>query len=126
MDRLVAFQIVCAVCAAAVVVGYLFHRYRQDRCRRLVQGPLDAYFAGQMEIGQLGQRARETVGRSFLGGNEFFAESVAAFQRAVDAARAKKRSGQDEDKLMRLLAALRKEFGLTERYKNEGWRAGRE
>jgi len=126
MDRQVVFQIVCAVCATAVVIGFLAHRHRQDRHRRLIQDPLDAYFAGEMEIGQLGLRARETVGRRFLGGNEFFAEAVAAFQRAVDAARAKKRPGQDEDKLMRLLATLRNEFGLTERYKNEGWKAGRE
>ena len=126
MDRLVIFQIACAVCAAAVVIAYLVHRSRQGRYRRLMEGPLEEYFAGQVEIGQLGRRARETVGRGFLSGNEFFAEAVAAFQRAVDAARADKRPGQDEDKLVRLLAALRNEFGLTERYKNEGWKAGRE
>ncbi|HTR14923.1 MAG TPA: hypothetical protein VMI72_17155 [Roseiarcus sp.] len=126
MDRLVVFQMVCAVCAAAVVIGYLLHRHRHTRYGRLIRGPLEEYFAGQMEVGQLGRRARETVGRSYLAGNEFFAEAVAAYQRAMDAVRAKKRPGLNEDKLIRLLAALRNEFGLTERYKNEGWRAGRE
>ena len=126
MDRLVVFQIVCAVGAAAIAVAFFVRRHRQYRYRRLMQDPLDAYFAGEMEIGQLGRRARETVGQGFLHGNEFFAEAVAAFQRAVDKVRAQSRANQDQDKLMRLLAALRKEFGLTERYKNEGWRAGRE
>jgi hypothetical protein len=32
----------------------------------------------------------------------------------------------DEAKLLRMLADVRKEFGPTERYKNEGWRAGRD
>src|SRR5208337_4670890 len=111
MDRLTTFGVICAACAA-VILGYLVHKNRQLRFRRLMKGPLEEYFAGQMEIGQLGRLARETVARSFLGGNEFFAEAAAAFQHAVDAARAKKSSPQDEDKLMRLLASLRNEFGL--------------
>jgi len=122
MDRLLVLQVVCA----ALVVGYFVLRYRRERFRRAMRVALAEYFAGRTEVGELGRRARETVGRSFLGGNACFAESISADQRAVDAARAGKRPAGDEAKLVRLLAALKNEFGLTERYQIEGWRAGRE
>jgi hypothetical protein len=35
-------------------------------------------------------------------------------------------TAQDEAKLLRQFAALKTEFGLTDRYRIEGWRAGRE
>lgn len=122
MDRLLVLQVVCA----ALLIGYFVLRYRRERFRRAARVALGEYFAGRTEIGELGRRVRETVGRNFLGGNVFFAESISAYQRALDAARANKRPAQEEAKLVRLLAALKNEFGLTERYQIEGWRAGRE
>jgi hypothetical protein len=53
--------------------------------------------------------------------------NIAAFQRAVDANFAhESHSQEDERKFLGLLAALKNEFGLTDLYQIEGWRAGRE
>ena len=35
-------------------------------------------------------------------------------------------TAQDEAKLFKQFAALRAEFGLTDRYRSDGWQAGRE
>ena len=126
MDQLTIFGVVCAACAVGAAIGFFVFRYGELRAKQRIHPLLVDYFEGKIGVEELGRRARDTVKGRFLGGNEFFAEAVAAFQRAVDSARAKKRADPDEDKLVKLLAALRNEFGLTERYKIEGWRAGRE
>ena len=79
-----------------------------------------------MPADQLGQRARKITSRHFTGTSEFYSLAIAAFQSAVDAKVAHLHSEKDERKLLRLLAALKNEFGLTDRYQIEGWRAGRE
>ena len=79
-----------------------------------------------LDVEELGRRARAAVGRGFLGGNESFAGAVRVFQKAVDKRLPPNHSQKDEAKLLGLLAALKNEFGLTDRYLIEGWRAGRE
>ena len=63
----------------------------------------------------------------FIQSTEFYSLVIAAFQRAVDAnLEHRPHSRDDERKLLSLLAALKNEFGLTDRYQIEAWRAGRE
>jgi hypothetical protein len=127
MDRLTIFGIACGACAAVVIVVYLVDRRRQLRVRREMRSLLNEYFDEKIPVEQLGRRARELAGHRFTAGNEFFSEAVSAFQRGADekiAARA--HTIQDENKLLRLLAALKNEFGLTDRYRIEAWRSGRE
>ena len=79
-----------------------------------------------MPVGQLGQRARAIASREFFGGPGYFSLAASAFQPATDVKRSKQaNSKEDEDELMRLLADLKREFGVTDRYKLEE-RPGRE
>ena len=88
---------------------------------------LNRYFDGDLPADQVGQRAGEIASRRFLGSAEFYSLAISAFQRAADAKLPHQaHSIEDEKNLLRLLAALKREFGLTDRYQIEGWRAGRE
>jgi hypothetical protein len=59
-------------------------------------------------------------------GKRIVPETVRAFQKAVEKRLPPNHSQKDEATLLGLLAALKNEFGLTDRYRTEGWRAGRE
>jgi hypothetical protein len=124
--RLIDFGIFCAACAAAAILIYLVYRHRRSRAASLMRGLLEDYFDEKIGVEELGRKARTVVGRSFLGGNESFAGTVRAFHKAVDQRLPPNHSIKDEAKLLGLLAALKNEFGLTDRYQTEGWRAGRE
>ena len=77
-------------------------------------------------VGQLGQHTRAIASRGFFGGPTFLSLAASAFQHATDVKRAKQvNPKEDEEKLMRLLGDLKREFGLPDRYKLEG-RPGRE
>ncbi len=106
----------------------LAYRSRQLRTKRLLLMDLfTGYFRGDVPVGQLGQRTRQIASRHFMGSAEFYSLAIAAFQGAVDATRAHQPHAEElQKKLLRLLAALKNEFGLTDRYQIEGWRAGRE
>ena len=105
---------------------YVGRRCRWHRTKRLlVMELLKRYFQGDMPADQLG--TREITHHHFIQNAEFHSLAIAAFQRAVDANFAhESHSKEDERKLLRLLAALKNEFGLTDLYQIEGWRAGRE
>jgi hypothetical protein len=118
--------IFCAGCVAVAILIYLVYQRRRRRALNLMRGLLQDYFDEKTNVEELGQKARAAVGRDFLGGNESFAESVRAFQNAVDKRLPPNHSQEGEGKLLGLLAALKNEFGLTDRYQIEGWRAGRE
>jgi hypothetical protein len=118
--------IFCAGCVAVAILIYLVYQRRRRRAVKLMRSLLQDYFDEKTNVEELGQKARSEVGRGFLGGNESFAESVRAFQTAVDKRLPPNHSQEDEGKLLGLLAALKNEFGLTDRYQIEGWRAGRE
>jgi hypothetical protein len=124
--RLIDFGVFCAGCAVAAIVLYLIHRHRRRRAMNLMRGLFADYFDEKIGVEEVGRKTRAVVGRGFLGGNESFAETVRAFQKAVDKRLPPNHSLKDEAKLLGLLAALKTEFGLTDRYLIEGWRAGRE
>ncbi len=106
---------------------YLVYRRRRIRMKRLMVELLKGYFDGYMPADQVGQRTREIASRHFLRSAEFYSLAIAAFQSAADATLTHQAlSKEDESKLLRLLAALKREFGLTDRYQIEGWRPGRE
>ena len=64
---------------------------------------------------------------AFHTSDEFYSLVVSAFQTAVDATFAQQpHTEQAERKLLSAMAALKREFGLTDRYQVEAWRPGRE
>jgi hypothetical protein len=88
---------------------------------------LAEYFNGDLPLDQLARRAREVASRSFIGSRDCQALVQAAFQRSAEAKLASKTySLEIEKQLLAALADVRSEFGLPERYRSEGWRAGRE
>jgi hypothetical protein len=110
-----------------ISIYFAYRRRRLHTKRQLVMELLKEYFQGDMPADQLGQRTREIADQHFLHSAEFYSLAIAAFQGAVDAKLASQaHSKEDESKLLSLLAALKKEFGLTDLYQIEAWRAGRE
>jgi len=116
-----------ALIAALLVLAYVIRGLRLRQTKRRMGEYLAGYFSGDLPLDQLMRRAREVASQTFIGGSECQALVQAAFQRAAEAKLAgQAHSLEDEKRLLTALAALRSEFGLPERYKNEGWRAGRE
>jgi hypothetical protein len=114
--------------AAALIVPFAAHlRHRHHLERLLVMDLLKSYFKGDMPANQLGRRTREIVSQNFTHGDEFYSLVVSAFQSAVDASLTRHmHTKQDERKLLSAMAALKNEFGLTDRYQVEAWRPWRE
>jgi hypothetical protein len=125
MDGIAAASVVLGSAAVAAACFFILW-LRRRRARSLIRGLFQDYFAESFAAEELGRRVRASVGRRFTGGSEFFAEAVAAFQHAVNARLPATHTAQDEAKLLGQFAALKTEFGLTDRYRIEGWRAGRE
>jgi hypothetical protein len=117
-----------AVLVGAVLLVYLERHYHRLRIERLqVLEVLKHYFQGDMPADEVGRRMRAITGRGFVRSTEFHSLAVTAFQRAIDAKLAdRSHSGEDERKLMGLFAALKNQFGLTDRFQIEGWLTGRE
>ena len=108
-----------------VLMGHLRRRHRLDRL--LVIDLLRSYFKDDIPANQLGRRAREIVSKHFTYSDEFYSLVVSAFQTAVDATFARQpHTEQAERKLLSAMAALKREFGLTDRYQVEAWRPWRE
>jgi hypothetical protein len=121
------------VVGAAIFVAILCwatfeHWRRQLRARRLlIHDLLKQYFQGEVPTDRLGKRTREIAGRYLMRDATFYPLVIAAFQHTADEKLADQaHSNADERRLFGLLAALKKEFGLPDRYQIEGWRAGRE
>ena len=126
-DRKVIDLGAAALVAALAVVAYLVRALRLRATKRRMEEFLAGYFNGDVPLEELAERAREVASRRFIGGPECQALVQAAFQRAAEAKLAgRARSLEVERKLLAALAAVRAEFGLPERYRNEGWRSGRE
>ena len=124
MDRVSA--IVWGLAALGAMLAFVIYWNRRLRTAQRIHDLLGEYFQGTIPVGQLGQRARTIASSAFFGGPTFFSLATSAFQHATDVRRAKQaNSKQDEDELMRLLADLKREFGVPDRYKFEG-RPGRE
>jgi len=129
MDNDTIIYLVWGACLIGLLlwlcIVYLRRRLRAKRL--LLMTLFNGYFQGNVTADQLGRRAREIVSRRFTGSSEFYAIAIAAFQSATDATLTNRPpSVADERKLLSLLAALKTEFGLTDRYQIEAWRAGRE
>ena len=127
MDERTAINVgVAVLVAAAVIVAYVVRRVRQRETRRRMGEFLAGYFNGDLPFDQLAQRAHEAASRRFIGSPECQAVVQTAFQHAAEAKLVGKAHTQEvEKKLLTALSAVRSAFGLPERYKNEGWRAGR-
>ena len=124
MDRVTA--IIWGLIALGAILAFVIYWNRRLPTVRWVDDLLKEYFQGRMPVGDLGQRARAIASRAFFGGPTFFSLAASAFQHSTDVSRAKEaNSREDEDELMRLLADLKREFGVPDRYKFEG-RPGRE
>ena len=129
MDHDTIIYIVWGACLIGILLWICFvYLSRRNRAKRLLLMDLfNGYFRGNVTADQLGQRVREIASRHFTGSPEFYAIAIAAFQNATDATLTNQpHSAADERKLLSLLAALKTEFGLTDRYQIEAWRAGRE
>jgi hypothetical protein len=129
MDSDTIIYVVWGACLIGLVLWTCFvYLNRRLRAKRLLLLDLfNGYFRGHVTAHELGQRARQIASRRFTGSPAFYAIAISAFQNATDATVAKQsHSAADEGKLLRLLAALKVEFGLTDRYQIEAWRAGRE
>ena len=116
---------VAAVVAALLIAAYVIHWLWLRQTTRRTGEVLARYFNGELPLDQVARRAREVASRRFIGSPEFQALVQAAFQRAAET-RLVPYSLEFERKLLKALAALKLEFGLPDRYQNEGWKAGRE
>ena len=116
-----------AISIIILLAGYISYRRRRARMKRLTMELLREYFDGHMPADQFGRKERNLASSHFLQSAEFHSLAIAAFQNAVDAKLAtQQHTRENESKLLSLFAALKREFGLTDRYQIEGWRAGRE
>jgi hypothetical protein len=110
-----------------ISVSLAYWRRRLRTKRSLLMDLFNDYFCGDLPRDQLGPRVRQIAGRHFIGSAEFYSLAISAFQGAVDARLTNQsHSETQQKKLLRLLATLKIEFGLTDRYLIEGWRTGRE
>jgi hypothetical protein len=126
MDRVPAVIIVLAVLAVGGAAVY-FRWNRRRRTKRLTTELLKGYFQGDIDARQLARRVRESGDYGFTGGAEFYALVTGAFQRAANAQLPRHPyTVEDQNKLLRSLAALKEEFGLPDLYRIEAWRPGRE
>jgi hypothetical protein len=128
MDKRIAINLaVAALVAALLIAAYIIHWLRLRQTKRRMEQFLAEYFDGDLPLDQLARRAREVAGRGFIGGQDCQALVQAAFQRSAKAKLAGEAySLEIEKRLLAALADVRSEFGLPERYRSEGWRAGRE
>jgi hypothetical protein len=116
-----------ALIAALLVVGYIIRWFRLRGTKQRMGEFLASYFNGELPLDQLAGRAHEIAGPRFMGSPACQALVQAAFQRCAEAKLAgKAHSLAIERQLLTALADVKGEFGLPERYRSEGWRAGRE
>jgi len=99
---------------------------RRRRAKSLIRGLFEDYFAERFAAEELGRRVRASVGRRFTGGNGVLHRGGRSLPARRGPLVPPDHTVQDEAKLLGQFAALKTEFGLTDRYRIEGWRAGRE
>ena len=112
---------------ALLVAAYIIRGLRLRRTKRRMGECLAEYFSGDLPLDQLAQRAQEVASRRFMGSSKCQALVQTAFQRSAEAKLAgKAHSLEVEKRLLTALADVKSEFGLPDRYQNEGWKPGRE
>ena len=118
---------VAALIVVLLVAAYIIRWLRLRQTKRRMGEFLARYFNGDLPIDKLAGRAREVASRRFMGSPECQALVQAAFQRSAEAKLAgKAHSLEIERQLLNALADVKSEFGLPDRYRSEGWRAGQE
>jgi hypothetical protein len=128
MDERTVMNVGAAALVAALLAAlYLIQWLRLRQTKQRMEECLAGYFNGDLPLDQLARRAQEIASRRFTGSPECQALVQAAFQRSAEA----KLSGsahslEIEKQLLAALAEVKSEFGLPDRYQNEGWKAGRE
>lgn len=116
---------IIGIVLGAVLIGillaiYFAYRHRRYTRRLLIMELLDGYFQGGMPPDELAKRMREIAGQHFMRSAELHWLVTTAFQGAMAAMPTQQASFlENKMKLVRLLAALRKEFGLTPYYHAE-------
>jgi hypothetical protein len=119
--------VIVALLVALLVAAYVIHSLRLRQTKRRMGEFLARYFSGDLPLDQLARQAQEVASRSFMGSPECQALVQAAFQRSAEAKLAgTAHSLEIEKQLLAALADVKSEFGLPERYRSEGWKAGRE
>jgi hypothetical protein len=128
MDGNAAIKVGVAVLIAALfIAAYVIRGVRRRATKRRMAESLAGYFNGDLPFDQLARRVREVASGSFLGSPECQALVQRAFQHSAEAKlTGEAHSLETEKQLLTALANVKSEFGLTDRYRNEGWRAGRE
>jgi hypothetical protein len=128
MDERSAINVgAAALIAALLVAAYVIRWLRLRGTKQRMGEFLASYFNGDLPLDQLAGRAREIASRRFMGSPACQALVQAAFQRAAEAKLAgRAHSLEIERQLLTALAKVKGEFGLPDRYRSEGWRAGRE
>jgi hypothetical protein len=125
--RVVIAGVAAALIAALLIVAYFIRWLRLRETKRQMGECLARYFNGDLPLDRLAQLARETASRRFMGSPEFQALVQSAFHRAAEAKLfGNAPSLEIEKQLLAALADVKSEFGLPERYRNDGWRAGRQ
>jgi len=116
-----------ALIAALLIAASIVRGLRRREAKRRMREWLARYFNDDLPLDQLARRARDTASRRFMGSPECQALVQAAFQRSAEAKlEGKAQSLEIEKRLLAALADVKSEFGLPDRYRTEGWRAGRE
>ena|SRR5271166_5471947 len=117
--------VAAAIAVLLAVAVYVFRKLRLRQTTRRASEVVARYFNGELPLDEVARRAPEVASRRFTGSPEFQALVQTAFQRAAET-RLVPYSLEVEKTLLRALAALKLEFGLPDRYQNEGWKPGRE
>jgi hypothetical protein len=125
MDRITVVIIVLAVLAVGCAAVYFRWNLRR-RTKRLTMELLKGYFQGDIDARQFARRMQESGDYGFTGSAEFYALVTGGFQRVADAQLGHPYAVEDQNKLLRSLAALKEELGLPDLYRIEAWRPGRE
>jgi hypothetical protein len=116
-----------ALLATALVFLFVGHMRRRHHLTRRLMDLLKSYFKGDVPAKELRRRTREIVSQHFTRSNEFYSLVVSAFHGAIDATLTPQtHTEQGERKLLRAMATLKHEFGLTDLYQVEAWRPWRE
>src|SRR3974377_273489 len=129
MDNDIFSSIVWAAALLGILRSFCLAQWRrrQHTKRLMIRELLKSYFQTDMPANELRSRIREIGNYYFTRSTEVYALVIAAFQGAVDEKLARQKNFKEgERKLLSRLAALKKEFGLTDLYQIEGWRAWRE
>lgn len=116
---------IIGIVLAAVLIGILLAIYfaywrRRYTIRLLIMELLKGYFQGDMPADELAKRIREIAGPHFMRSAELHSLVTTAFQGAMGAMPTHQAALlENKMKLVRLLGALRIEFGLTPYYHPE-------